>query len=465
MFGLTVWPRQAEFLRAALNHARVTVTSGHKTGKTISLAVLAWWFTSDPVGRPGARVPMTSSSASQLKRAVWREITALWRRARARGYDLPEPALDPATGVRWDDGREVYGFSTRDAEKAAGVSGPWMLYLCDEASGILNTVFEALEGNRAGGAGIGVRMVLASNPTQQSGVFFDSHHSKRALWYPMQISSEDASKVDPPIPGLATADWVAEKRKDWGTDSPIYAVRVLGKFPGSAADAVVGVSMILAAVERWADAETVDTDPLVIGLDVARYGDDDTVAAPRRGKKAFTFRRFPHGDGPSTAAAFLSWLAGASLRRGREIVQVNVDANGIGAAVYDCLAGEGFTHDGVEYEPRAMVRAVAVNTGTAARDPEHFGNLRAELHFAGRDWIADGGALPDDAQLQTEALAPKYRMDPRGRLLVSLKDDLRAVLGRSPDAWDAFLLSLAPAPPVVAAQRPVMRRHGNTAGW
>ena len=180
---------------------------------------------------------------------------------------------------------------------------------------------------------------------------------------------------------------------------------------------------------------------LVIGLDVARYGDDDTVAAPRRGRKAYELKRFASGDGPTTAAAFLSWLAGSGIRRTGEIAQVNVDVIGIGASVFDCLAGEGFTHDGVDYKPRTMVRAVGVNSSQSPTDTT-YANLRAELHFLGRAWLADGGALPDDAKLQAEALAPKYRMDARGRLLVSLKDDIRALIGRSPDACDAWLLSL-----------------------
>lgn len=455
VFGLTIWPRQADLLRSARDNPRTTATSGHKTGKTRSLGILAWWFTSDPDVRPGARVPMTSSSAGQLKRALWREVVALWRLARERGYDLPEPAIDPATGVRWDDGREIYGFSTRDAEKAAGVSGAWMLYLCDEASGVLDTVFEAIEGNRAGGLGIGVRIVLTSNPTQQSGYFFDSHHGKRALWHPLQISSEDAARVDPPIPGLATADWVDEKRREWGPDSPVYAVRVLGRFPGSAADAVIGVGAVFAAVARWEDTQPEAYDPLVIGLDVARYGDDDTVATPRRGRKAHELKRFAAGDGPTTAAAFLAWLAGSGIRRTGEVAQVNVDVIGVGASVFDCLAGEGFTHDGVAYQPRMMVRAVAVNTAESPRDPT-YANLRAELHFLGRAWLDAGGALPDDALLQAEAVAPKYRMNPRGRLLVSLKDDIRAVLGRSPDACDSWLLSLY--------EEPVIERRSSRAG-
>lgn len=446
MFGLRIWHRQAEFLRAARDHARVTVTSGHKTGKSTSLAILAWWFTADPEGRPAARCAMTSSSARQVKRILWRELRALWRRATARGYDLPEPPLDPETGIQWPDGREVFGFSTRDAERAAGISGAWIQYLIDEASGVPPLVFEAIEGNRAGGVGDGVcaRIVLASNPTQQSGEFFDSHHGKREFYCALSISSEEAAAVSPPIPGLATAGWIAEKRREWGADSPVYAVRVCGRFPGSAADAVIGVGAVLAAVERWESTETPD-EPLIIGLDVARYGDDESVAAPRRGPKTFTLKRFPHGDGPATAAAFLTWLAGSGIRHSNEIAQVNVDVIGVGASVFDCLAGEGFTHGGVTYRPRTMVRAVGVNSASSPTD-ETYANLRAELHFLGRAWLDAGGALPDDAKLQAEAVAPRYRMNPSGRLLVTPKDDIRAVLGRSPDACDAWLLSLFEAP-------------------
>jgi hypothetical protein len=106
---------------------------------------------------------MTSASARQVKKILWREVRAFWRRAAARGYDLgPEPALDPETGVQWDDGREIFGFTSRDPEKAAGVSGAHLLFLLDEASGISEEIFEAIEGNRAGGA----RIVLASHPRQ-----------------------------------------------------------------------------------------------------------------------------------------------------------------------------------------------------------------------------------------------------------------------------------------------------------
>lgn len=447
VFGLTIWPKQAELLRSILTHGRVTVTSGHKTGKTTSFAILAWWFPSDPVARPGARVAMTSSSFRQVIRTLWREVTALWRRARDRGYDLPEPALSPDTGVRWPDGREMFGFSTKDPEKAAGTSGAHLLYLVDEASGVPGKVFEALEGNRAGGQG--AKIFLASNPTQQSGTFFESHHTKRHLYRALSISSEEAADVDPPIPGLATRSWVEEKRVDWGPDwrtSPIYAVRVLGRFPATASDAVIGLGLVLDAVARH--AETEPSGPLVIGLDVARFGDDETVAAPRRGHYVYPLIRLPPGDGPETATQFLQALTAADIVRPGERPQVNVDANGIGVSVFDALARND------------AVKAIAVNTSVASSSVNEFINLRAELHFAGRDWLREGGAVPDDAKLQAEMVAPKYRTDARGRIQVESKDDLRKRLpgNRSPDACDAWLLSLYEPPPPAATKVSVRSR-------
>ena len=428
--GLRVWKRQAEFLRAARDHDRVTVTSGHKTGKSTSFAILAWWFTSDPEHRPAARVPMTSASARQVKKILWREVRAFWRRAAARGYDLgPEPALDPETGVQWDDGREIFGFTSRDPEKAAGVSGAHLLFLLDEASGISEEIFEAIEGNRAGGA----RIVLASNPTQQSGEFFASHHEKRRFYRALTISSEEAAAVEPPIPGLATKAWIAEKREEWGSESPLYKVRVGGRFADTSDDAVIGLALVLDAVERGrGEIAPEDADErLVVGFDVARFGDDETILAPRRGRWMYPLLPVAKGDGPDTAARAIIALADAKLLRlPQELPLFAVDANGVGASVFDALAR------------REDCEVVAVNTAEAADASDDYINLRAELHFAFKEWLKQGGALPDDARLQSELVAPRYAVDGKNRIKVESKDDLRKRLRRSPDRADAALLSL-----------------------
>lgn len=426
--GLRVWKRQQDLLDAARDHDRVTVASGHKTGKSTSFAVLAWWWTADPENRPAARCALTSASARQVKKILWREMRAFWRRARARGYDLgPEPALDPETGVQWDDGREIFGFTARDPEKAAGTSGAHLLFLLDEASGIPEEVFEAIEGNRAGGA----KIVLASNPTQQSGEFYDSHHAKRRFYRALAISSEEAAAVDPPIPGLATRAWIAEKREEWGTDSPLYAVRVAGRFAAQATDAVIGLGLALSAVDRGRDLEAdFDNDqPLVVGFDVARFGDDESVLAPRRGRRIYPLLVVESGDGPDTAARAMIALRDAGLIQPQELPRFVVDANGVGASVYDALAR------------REDCQATAVNTSVAASKPDDYLNLRAELHFEFREWLKTG-ALPDDDRLLSEIAAPKYRVATRNRIQVESKDEIRKRLRRSPDRADAAMLSI-----------------------
>lgn len=452
VLGLTLWRRQREFLEAVRDDDRVTTTSGHKTGKSTSFAVLAWWFTADPEGRPGARVPMTSASARQVKKILWREIRAMWRRAKARGYDLgPEPALDPETGVQWDDGREIFGFTARDPEKAAGTSGAWLLFLLDEASGIPEEIFEAIEGNRAGGA----KVVLASNPTQQSGEFYESHHAKRRFYRALEISSEEAAAVEPPIPGLASRAWIDEKREEWGEDSPLYLVRVKGRFAPQASDAVVGLGDVLDGVERGRSDDAPTTGRLTVGFDVARFGDDETALAPRRGARIFPLIPIAAGDGPDTAARAMVALADAGLIQPGEKPLLIVDANGVGASVYDALAR------------RTDCEVVAVNTATAASKPDDYINLRAELHFLFRKWLREGGMLPDDGRLQSELVAPKYSVDGRNRIKVESKDEIRARLRRSPDRADAAMLSIVEPPPrAEAPPKPrLVSRAPRGAGW
>lgn len=432
VFGLRLWSRQEELIAAVRDHDRVSGTSGHKTGKSTSLAVLGWWWTSDPSSRPAARCAMTSASARQVKKILWREVRAMWRRARDRGYDIgPEPALDPETGVQWDDGRELFGFTARDPEKAAGTSGAHLLFLLDEASGIPEEIFEAIEGNRAGGA----KIVLMSNPTQQSGEFYESHHAKRRFYRALSISSEEAAAVDPPIPGLATLAWIAEKREEWGEDSPLFNVRVRGCFAAQATDAVIGLGLVIDALARGrgeTDDDIDESGPLCVGLDVARFGDDETIAAPRRGQRILSLIPLPPGDGPDTAARLMVALADDGLLRKGEKPRVMVDANGVGASVYDAL------------RRRTDCEAYAVNTSMSASKPNDYVNLRAELHFQFKRWL-ETGALPEDGKLQSELVAPKYSVDGRNRLKVESKDELRARLNprRSPDRADAAMLSIA----------------------
>jgi phage terminase large subunit len=434
--GVEPWSRQIEILEAVAQHPRVAVRSGHKVGKSNSLSVIAHWWCDT---RPDGWVVMSSSSGRQVKSILWEEFCKLYDRAKHRLG--PEPATDPGTGYRSTSGSRVQGFSTNKPERMAGFSGANLLFLLDEASGIPESIFEAIEGNRAGGA----RVVMYSNPTQTSGTFYNAFHSKREFWKTIHISSEDSPNIRENrvvVPGLAMPDWLAEKLKEWGEDSPIFQVRVRGNFPSQGSNAVIGLALVTAAQERWLeDEETIasgeerlfdDSAPLALGVDPARFGDDDSVIVPGRGKKVQELRAFTGLDGVQLAGRVVETIR-ERRRLGDPLPHVKVDSIGIGASCCDQLR----YHKGPDGRPELVL--VEVNSAEAATD-ETCHRLRDQLWFGVRDWLKEGGALPNDDKLARDLVAPIYGFDPQARYLVEPKRDTKKRLGNSPDRADALAL-------------------------
>lgn len=432
--GIDPWDRQVELLRAVAEHDRVAVRSGHKVSKSNSAAILALWFA---LTREDARVIMTSASARQVKSILWKEIRT--RHARARLPIGGRLAIDPETGLQFPDGREILGFSTNEPEKMAGVSGSNLLFIVDEASGVPEEIFAAIEGNRAGGA----KIVLLSNPTRTSGTFFDAFHSKRSFWHTIRISSEDTPNVREGrivIPGLASRPWIEEKRDEWGEDSLHYRVRVRGEFPDQDSKSLISFASVVESRARY-DAALEDGDPpegiLEVGVDPARFGSDESGVAFVRGRRAIALETMSGMDGPTLAGRVMELVR--DLARPGEKPILKVDVIGIGASCYDALQ----VYDNeVEVIAVDASRASSVVIEVEGEERPAYGTVRDELWIGARDWLRDGGELLEDSKLETELVGTQYGYDMRGRLKVESKDSMKKRLGRSPDRADAFCLAI-----------------------
>lgn len=481
VIGQVVWEAQVEILEAVRDHDRVSVRSGHKIGKSNTAAILAFWFF---CSFTDARAVLTSVTARQVDAILWREVRKMRARAgrcvdckaadlarseeQRRRFPAPHPcphsSLIPGrmpdlarSGFRADDMREIVGFTAREAEAVAGVSGENILYIGDEASGIGDPIFDAIEGNRAGGA----KIALFSNPTRTEGEFFLSHTEKAlrvdatgktiGFYKSIHVSSEDTPNVRlgrKVIPGLATREWVEEKKLEWGEDSALYKVRVKGEFVLNEDGKIVSVHAITCAVARYAEAcddngvlEVLQSDGrLHIGADPAgpgRSGDEHAFAA-RRGLKIIELKAERGLSEEQHVVKIVELIERHRLPRDEAPI-VTIDREGpIGSRIYGLLVAY------LDNHPGEFVLVGVRSSDRARRNANLYDRCRDELWANVAAWLKLGGAIPDDARLQKELHAPSW-FQPLGsaKLKATAKEDIKKMLdGRSPDRADAVCLAV-----------------------
>lgn len=202
---------------------------------------------------------------------------------------------------------------------------------------------------------------------------------------------------------------------------------------------LIGAKAVKAAFEPKMDSST---SPLVIGLDIARFGDDATVFCFRKGRWCFKFEEYAKKDTVEIANI------ATNLIRELKPARLFLDDGGVGGGVYDILKDRGFGE---------IVRGV--NFGARSIDDERYANRRAEMWDAVREWLTGKVQLPKDDKLLDDLCSVNKKYDQKGRLQLESKDDVKKRLGRSPDKADALALTFAE--PVYDIGQPRMYGNGN----
>ncbi|MFG2269126.1 hypothetical protein ACGFNY_05050 [Streptomyces chartreusis] len=427
--GQTVWSKQREILNAVRDHRRTAVRSGHGVGKSWTAALVAcWWLDTHPPGE--AFVVSTAPTFSQVRAILWRYIRKHHRAGQLTGR---------VNQTEWliDDELVGYGRKPADHDDSSfqGIHARYVLVVIDEACGVPEQLWTAAD---ALATGPDCRILAIGNPDNPA-----SHFRRVCMpgsgWHQMAISAFDSPNLTgEQVPEAMSAalvgpEWVREKAKEWGEENPVYRSKVLGEFSSDSPNQVVRGSDVAKCRTPAESRPPADRFlPVELGVDVGGGG-DETVIRERRGFQAGREWR-AHTDRPEQIAPLV-------LRAIREsgASAVKVDSIGIGFGVIGELrnaAGRG--------EHTAHV--LGVNVAEAASRPDKFMNLRAELWWElGRGLSESGGwdlSVMDNADTTVaQLLEPRWDVDPKGRVRVEPKDEIRKRLGRSPDNADALLLA------------------------
>ena len=298
------------------------------------------------------------------------------------------------------------------------------------------------------------KLLLIGNPTHLSGAFYRAFHEERGIYETVTMSALDSPNVrggSIKIPGLVTAQWVAERRAIWREKSDLFRTRVLGEFPRRGVNSLIAMKDIQAAIYEPGSPESLaapDSDPFglfrrdladptgtVIGVDVARFGLDQSVVIVRRGDVVTEICDFDQLDTMAVSGEVIQ-----SIRKHRPRL-VNVDEVGVGSGVADRLSEQ-------------LVPAQGINGAAAPWRNADCANLRAEGYQALATRFRDRRIrIPHDTRLIAELAALRYYYNSSGKLLIESKDKMRARGLPSPDKADALMLAFLDDKPEEFLQR------------
>lgn len=440
--------------------SNVGVESGTGTGKTFLLAGIACWFLDC---WPGSQVITVAPKEDQLKLHLWKELDARFWPILHRRYPLAKKGalslkMNPP-GEQWSIVGFVAGVGATEeaAQKAAGFHAPDMLFIVEETPGMKPAIMNAIMNTCT--APHNLRLCVG-NP--------DHAHDPLHLFcaepgvVSIRVSALDHPNValDNPniVPGAVSKVKVDERREMYTERGNLYLSRVRGISPAQAVDALIRRDWCEEAVERgrqlaievtgdpdsqvsdlvgWAPADLgaklralyPEADwQLALGVDAAQSKAGDLAAICRGiGPLTLEVEAFPCPD-----AGVLGEQIGIEIRdRSIDPDYVGVDSNGVGASTVNELKRENLPIQGLN---------AGAGPAFAIGEAEEFLNLRAEMHWLARLDLEHGHVcLPDDPELISDLCTPTWT--PRaGKITVQKKEELRKLLGRSPNKGDAWVM-------------------------
>ena len=386
----------------------IAVASGHGAAKTFFASTIINWFMSC---RAHPQVVCTANTETQLNTKTWREL-AKWHKMSANKhwfewtatsfYLKAHPETWKANAIPW---------SENNTEAFAGTHEENVLLVFDEASKISDKIWEVSDGVLTTRKNI---WLVLGNGTRNVGRFYECFHKHKKFWRTWNIDSRTCK--------AANKVYLQRLIEQYGgEDSDQSRVRVRGLFPKSATRQLISTEAIEKCQKH--EAEGWEYLPKVMGVDIARFGENSSAICIRQGRKVYPIEVLPKQDLMETAHRV------AIAIRAERPVQVFIDGSGMGAGVVDRLRQLNFS-------------VVDVNGGNSSINPR-FLNKRAEMWWEMKEFIEGQCELPPDRMLRDELTCVEYDFTDKGRIRLDRKSDIMEQYGFSPDRADALALTFS----------------------
>jgi len=400
------------------NVKNISISSGHGTGKT---ALLAWIVLYIGLFKLDAKIPMTAPSSSQLTVLLIPEITKWTQKMPLELQRCVKIKHDSIDFV--NNNKAVARTARKETPEALqGFHASFLCWIIDEASGVPNSIFAVVDGSLTGDEYL---RILTANPTRNDGYFYDTHHKDRAIWQTHTFNAEQSTNV--------SKESIQRKKAQYGANSDAYRVRVQGKFAKTSSTAVIPMWLIEDALTRE------NFNPYgskIWGVDYADGGRDKTILVKREGNN-FYKKLTCDISGKHIQSQTALWLAKEytdAQAKNQAPDMIFIDAIGEGSGLVSRLREPDLRH----------IPVIGVKVSSAAVDKNTYGNLRAELYYRLKAALEDEGKIFNDDDLIGELAAHEYRVNERGLVYVSKKEEIKERLGRSPDTADAVMLTCHP---------------------
>lgn len=400
----------------AVEPIRMARASGHGIGKS---ALTAWIVDFIMSTRPFCKGTVTANTSTQLETKTWAEvakwttrcITSHWfvvntGRGNMRMFhkDHKESWFCSAHTCRKENSEAFAGQHAVDSTS---------FYVFDEASAVPDKIFEVSEGGLTDGEPM---QFFFGNPTQNTGRFVQCFKKDRRIWNNEQIDSRE-------VP-ITNKKYIAELIERYGDDSDYIRIRVKGMFPRASSKQFIPNDIVEAASGKVIHVSDYMDRPKILAVDIARFGDDQTVFAKRQGLAVYGLQKFRN-----LATQDCAGLIAQEIRAWRPDA-VFLDMGNTGAAVYDLLKDWKYDITGVWF-------------GGKADDDTLYFNKRVEMYGKCKEWLRTGGSIPDDEELRDDLIGPEYGFTSKEQFQLERKEDMKKRGLASPDCSDAVVLTWA----------------------